>query len=186
MAAVDLVGATVSKLENDWNLYVRRIASGDQLALATLYDASNHLVYGLALRVLGNPADAEEVTLDTYSQIWRTAASFDPQRGSVAAWLITMARSRAIDKRRNGTGRREWPLAKADGVAGPFVEPDTGNGPVRAALAALAPEQREAIELAFWFGFSHSELAARLHQPLGTIKTRIRLGIIKLRAQLGA
>jgi RNA polymerase sigma-70 factor, ECF subfamily len=180
------VGTTATELKDKWSAYVERIADGDQQALAALYDASNQLVYGLALRILNNPADAEEVTLDTYSQIWRTACRFDAERGSVTAWLMTMARSRAIDKRRSGAGRYEWPLAKADDVVGAPAHMENGNGTVRAALAALAPEQREAIELAYWFGFSHTELAAHLGQPLGTIKTRIRLGIIKLRAQLGA
>jgi RNA polymerase sigma-70 factor (ECF subfamily) len=168
---------------------VRRIAAGDQSALAALYDTTNRLIYGMALRILGNPADAEEVTLDIYTQVWRNASNFDERRGSVVAWLTTMARSRSIDRLRSATNRsrREEPLADLDTPAvGPApMQPGVGRE-VQAALKTLAPEQREAIELAYWYGYSHSELAARLGQPLGTVKTRIRMGMMKLRSQLGA
>jgi RNA polymerase sigma-70 factor (ECF subfamily) len=140
----------------------------------------------MALRILENPADAEEVTLDIYTQVWRSASNFDERRGSVIAWLVTMARSRAIDRLRSGAsrGRREEALMdlNAAAVEAP-VQPGVGRE-VHAALKTLAPEQREAIELAFWYGYSHSELAARLSQPLGTVKTRIRTGMMKLRSQL--
>jgi len=187
MATFNPLGIQPLDFEPNWHSYVARIAEGDQQALGLLYDATNHIVYGLALRILGNPADAEEVTLDTYSQIWRNAARFDAERGSVAAWLLTMARSRAIDRLRSGVFRNSYeaPLTEIAFSAGkPQADPAAGHQ-VQTALATLAPEQREAIELAYWFGFSHTELAARLGQPLGTIKTRIRLGMIKLRSQLG-
>jgi RNA polymerase sigma-70 factor (ECF subfamily) len=187
--AFEPAGAPRTDLERTWRAYVQRIAAADQAALAALYDATNRLIYGMALRILGNPADAEEVTLDIYTQVWRSASNFDERRGSVAAWLMTMARSRAIDRLRSGANRsrREESLMELDGVA-------TGQAPmhlgvereVQAALRALAPEQREAIELAYWYGYSHAELAARLGQPLGTVKTRIRMGMMKLRSQLGA
>lgn len=187
--AFEPAGAPRTDLERTWRAYVQRIAAADQAALAALYDATNRLIYGMALRILGNPADAEEVTLDIYTQVWRSASNFDERRGSVVAWLMTMARSRAIDRLRSGANRsrREESLIELDGVA-------TGQAPmhlgvereVQAALRALAPEQREAIELAYWYGYSHAELAARLGQPLGTVKTRIRMGMMKLRSQLGA
>jgi len=168
---------------------VRSIAAGDQAALASLYDATNRLIYGMTLRILGNPADAEEVTLDIYTQVWRGASNFDEGRGSVVAWLTTMARSRAIDRlrARANRGRREEALMDLDNAA-PAQSPTLPGveREVQAALRALAPEQREAIELAYWFGYSHSELAARLGQPLGTVKTRIRMGMMRLRSQLGA
>jgi len=177
----------MSAFEPAWTGYVRRIAAADHDALAALYDATNRLIYGMALRILENPADAEEVTLDIYTQVWRSASTFDERRGSVIAWLMTMARSRAIDRLRAGghRSRREEPLMALDGAAAvrPPMQPGVGRE-VHAALKTLAPEQREAIELAYWYGYSHSELAARLGQPLGTVKTRIRTGMMKLRSQL--
>jgi RNA polymerase sigma-70 factor (ECF subfamily) len=187
MPAFESAGASRTDLERTWNGYVRRIAAADQEAMASLYDATNRLIYGMALRILGNPADAEEVALDVYTQVWRSAANFDERRGSVVAWLANMARSRAIDRLRSRANRswREESLMELDGAA---VETplQTGVGrEVQAALNTLSPEQREAIELAYWYGYSHSELSARLGQPLGTVKTRIRTGMINLRSQLG-
>jgi len=188
MPAFEPAGASRTDVERTWTGYVRRIAAADQAALADLYDASNRLIYGMALRILGNPADAEEVTLDIYTQVWRSASSFDDRRGSVIAWLTTMARSRAVDRLRSATNRsrREGPLLDLNtpAAAPTLVQPGVGQE-VQAALGTLAPEQREAIELAYWYGYSHSELAARLRQPLGTVKTRIRTGMIKLRSELG-
>ncbi len=182
------------ELEVFWSQCVKRIASGESEALGRLYDGTHPLVYGLALRVLGDIRDAEEVTLDVYTQVWRTAGSFDSRRGTVSAWVVMLARSRAIDRLRSGAIRRrreetlsEWFEAPAAG-ASPEEASLLGQQQrrVRAALATLVPEQREAIELAFFSGLSHSELAARLGQPLGTVKTRIRLGMMKLRELLGA
>ena len=188
MAAYEPAGVPRTELEHVWIGYVRRIVVADQGALASLYDATNHLVYGLALRILSNPADAEEVTLDIYTHVWRGASNFDERRGSVLAWLMTIARTRSIDRLRllASRSRREEPWSERPGatVSQPLVQPGVGRE-VEAALSALAPEQREAIELAYWYGYSHTELAGRLGQPLGTIKTRIRLGMMKLRSQLG-
>ncbi len=167
---------------------MRRIAESDQAALAALYDATNHLIYGMALRILGNQADAEEVTLDIYSQVWRGASGFAQERGSVVAWLMIMARSRAIDKLRSRANRirREEPLSDLDAAKTGPASPEPGVArEVQTALKTLAPEQREVIELAYWYGYSHSELAERLGQPLGTVKTRIRMGMMKLRSELG-
>jgi RNA polymerase sigma-70 factor, ECF subfamily len=172
-----------AELDSTWAGHITSLAGGDQQALAAFYDATNRLVYSMALRILGSPADAEEVTLDTYTQVWRTAPGFDPQRGSVLAWLTMLTRSRAIDRLRGMASRaRQEPPGEltSQGSADPYVA-----RAVQDALNALAPEQREVIELAYWYGYSHSELAERLGQPLGTIKTRIRLGMLKLRAQLG-
>jgi RNA polymerase sigma-70 factor, ECF subfamily len=173
--------------------YVPRIAAGDESALAALYDESNQLVYSTALRILRDPADAEEATLDVYLQVWRTAQNYNERRGSVGAWLVMLARSRAIDRLRSRRSREELEGPQKD-----YVEVrSTGQGPeqeaqvhqqrrrVLSALDALPPEQREAVELAFFSGFTHSELAVRLSQPLGTVKTRIRNGMMKLRELLG-
>jgi RNA polymerase sigma-70 factor (ECF subfamily) len=189
MPALNPAGDPRAEMERAWSGYVRRIAAADQAALAAFYDATNHLIYGMALRILGNPADAEEVTLDFFTQVWRSAATFDAGRGSCVAWLMTIARSRAIDRLRSSgkhTGR-EQPLQEFDAPSSSPATAQLGiRREVQAAMQSLQPEQREAIELAYWYGYSHSELAARLGQPLGTVKTRIRMGMMKLRTQLGA
>jgi len=175
-----------------WTGYVTGCRHGDQTALARLYDESCSLVYSIACRVVGNDEDAEEVTLDVYTQVWRTAAGYDPERGTVTAWLATMARSRAIDKVRSRSIR-----VGAEQALEPHFELSSGEaGPedsavmsqqrrrVRAALEALNPDQRRAIELAYFSGLTNAELAAYLGEPLGTVKTRIRLGMMKLRELL--
>ncbi|MBI1786139.1 MAG: sigma-70 family RNA polymerase sigma factor [Acidobacteria bacterium] len=174
--------------ENAWANYVRRAAAGDQAALGALYDATHHLVYGAALRIVGNTADAEEVTLDVFTQVWKSAASFDGQRGPVISWLMTLTRSRAIDRLRSQAGRSrlEAPLsAFPDVFRSTLPSPESAwERSVRAALETLAPDQRELIDLAYYSGYTHSELAVKLGQPLGTIKTRIRAAMTRLRALL--
>lgn len=171
---------------------VQRIAKNDQSALATLYDETNRLAYGLILRVLGDASIAEEVLLDVYTQIWRQAANYDTGRGSPIAWLMTIARTRAIDRLRSGwqDRQRKEPLDllndRETGAASPEEATVASERQkfVRAALSALTPEQREVIELAYYGGLSHSEIALKLNQPLGTVKTRTRLGMMKLREAL--
>jgi RNA polymerase sigma-70 factor (ECF subfamily) len=171
---------------------VGRVATGDQSALATLYDTTNRLIYGLILRVLSEAGAAEEVLLDVYTQVWRQAASYDTQRGSPLAWLTTIARSRAIDRLRSGwqTQQRQESLDVISDRETNAASPEEATVMserqrlVRQALAQLSPEQREVIELAYYSGLSHSEIAARLGQPLGTVKTRTRLGMMKLRDAL--
>ena len=190
-------GKTVDSMESrarDQELisYVQGIAKGDQAALAALYDSTNRLIYGLILRVLGDAGTAEEVLLDVYTQVWRQATSYDTSRGMPLAWLTTIARSRAIDRLRSGwqDQRRKEPmdLLKDRETAAASPEDMTVISErqrfVRSALALLSPEQREVIELAYYGGLSHSEIAAKLNQPLGTVKTRTRLGMIKLREAL--
>jgi len=175
-----------------WNQYVRRTARGDERALAALYDGTRTLVYSLALRIVGAPPDAEEVALDVYTQVWRNAGQFDHTRGNVLAWLMMLTRSRAIDHLRSGASRRQreelWSEAVEPACSHENPEQETAlreqQRMVRSALAMLSAEQREAIELAFFSGLSHSELAGRLGQPVGTVKTRIRLGMMKLRKLL--
>lgn len=171
---------------------IRGAADGDQQALAALYDATNRAVYGLLLRILGDAGAAEEVLLDVFTQVWRQAAGYSAERGSPMAWLTTIARSRAIDRLRRTRQERERTepldaLAQISG-GGPSVEQDVlereRGAVVRAALEALPPEQREVIELAYFGGLSHSEIAAARGLPLGTVKTRTRLGLGRLRESL--
>ena len=185
--AVVPVVALADSGESAWLEYLRRITLGEHAALGSLYDDTNRLVYGSAMRILRDQADAEEVTLDVYMQIWRNASSFDRQRGSVIAWLMTLTRSRAIDRLRSGNvrSRYEQPVEGVDQIASAAPQPVFGlERAVQIALNSLAPEQREAIQLAYYSGYSHSELAERLGEPLGTVKTRIRLGMMKLRSLL--
>jgi RNA polymerase sigma-70 factor (ECF subfamily) len=170
---------------------IREVAEGDEQALASLYDATSRTIYGLLLRILSDPPSAEEVLLDVYTQVWRRAASYSPARGKPLAWLTTIARSRAIDRVRRGRQEQQHavPLDEAVCAAGgESVEEGVRAGEVRAvvraALDALAPEQREVIELAYYGGMSHSEIAAARGLPLGTVKTRTRLGMMRLREML--
>jgi RNA polymerase sigma-70 factor (ECF subfamily) len=185
------VRASVSDRDAQWNSYVQRAAAGDQQAFAKLYDESSHVVYSVAIRILGNEADAEEVTVDVYTQVWKTAARFSLERGSVNAWIIMLARSRAIDRFRSRSRLKvEEPVDAVMEVPGKGPDPEevsvwTQHGDrIRAALASISPEQRQAIELAFFSGYTQSELAEHLGEPLGTVKTRIRLGMMKLKEQL--
>lgn len=170
---------------------IKRVAGGDQSALTLLYDATSRLAYGLVLRVLNDAATAEEVLLDVYMQVWRQASHYDEGRGTPLAWLLTIARSRAIDRLRSGKSEKQHhepienatPIASLTDVASAAVASET-QGIVRSALRSLAPEQREVIELAYYLGLTHTEIAARLGQPLGTVKTRTRLGMMKLRETL--
>jgi len=179
--------------EAAWKDYVRRCAKEETAALAKLYDESSAVVFAVAVRMVGNEADAEEVTLDTYTQLWRTASGYDPERGSVSAWLVTIARSRAIDKLRARTARThlEDPLEGAAEPRATCASPEENSilnqrrRQVIAALDQLPADQRRALELAYFSGLAHAELAERLGQPLGTVKTRIRLGMMKMRELLG-
>lgn len=182
----------VNQRESAWLGLVQKMAGGDQDALATLYDQTSGVLYALALRVVRNREDAEEVVLDVYSRAWRLARNFDPARGGVLTWLIMMTRSIAIDRLRSGAAKAE----KTEALDEPRQEAAGDPDPeltamfreqrerINAALDQLPPEQRQAVELAFFGGLSHSEMADRLGVPLGTIKTRVRLGLARLRGSL--
>jgi len=178
--------------DQDWTALIKRVADGDQSALATLYDSTSRLIFGLILRVVNDRSTAEEVLLDVYTQVWRQAASYDSKRGAPLAWLMTIARTRGIDRLRSGrheNQNKESLDAIGDVTAGTeSPEAETVNSErrqlVRIALETLSVEQREVIELAYYSGLSHSEIALRLGQPLGTVKTRTRLGMMKLRDML--
>ena len=177
---------------------VARVAAGDAEALGALYDRHAAAVYGLALALVRDPGDADDVVASTFAQLWRTAARFDAARGSVGAWITMTARSRALDLLRAGR-RRDRAVARAaaadaDGLASPVggsgeaadagVERQEVARAVRASLATLPAAQRQAIELAFFDGLSHGDVARALDQPLGTVKTRIRDGLRRLRGAL--
>jgi len=166
-----------------------RMARGEGDAVAELYDRHARPIYSLALRILGDTTEAEDIVQEVFSQAWKQAARYNASRGAVGAWLLTLARSRAIDRLR---AKRARPGDVSDErVAGQLV--DTGPpadllvlsseqvARVRAALDELPLLQRAAIELAYYEGLTHAEIADRLEQPLGTVKTRIRLAMLKLR-----
>jgi len=178
--------------EQEWVGFLARIAAGDQSALAELYDASSAKVFGLAMKILGDRDAAEEVTVDVYTQVWRKIASYDAQRGTPGSWLMTMTKNRAIDgfRSRYLERGRQVPLDEAAELPGHEATPEQYSAGlerqrlVQAALAMLSTEQRQAIALAYYWGMSQSEIADRLKLPLGTVKTRMRLGMIRLREVL--
>lgn len=179
--------------EARWRKCLENVASGDTQAINCLYEDTAALLYSIALRILGNQADAEEVLLDVFEQVWRSARNFDPARGTVWRWLVLLTRSRAVDRLRVSEARRdrEQPVISARwAISSEEKLPDQASifsqqqSRVRRALSALPDEQRRAIELAYFSEYTHSEIAALLDVPLGTIKTRIRAGMDKLRAAL--
>ena len=162
---------------------IRRLTAGDQRALGEFYDLYAGLVNGLAIRILRDRTEAEDVVQEVFVQVWRQAARFDPTRGSPEAWICTMARTRALDRLRRRTSRREEP---EEAAPGPTEAPKTEEAlAVRKAMDALSADQRKALELAYYEGLTQSEIAERLGEPLGTIKTRIRTAMIRLRDVLG-
>ncbi len=176
---------------------IAKAAEGDERAIASLYDRYGGVLYAVAYRIVGQRADAEEVVIEAFSQAWREAPRFESARGSVAGWLTMLARSRALDlvraraRRERITAaaaadRPETSPAMGDWRADPATSYDHSERrrQVQDALQVLSAPQRQAIELAFFEGLSQSEIAARLQEPLGTIKTRVRLGMQKLRESL--
>jgi len=171
---------------------VRRVAHGDADAFARLYDATSTRIYGVVWRVLRSADHAAEVTQEVYTEVWRQAARFEESKGSVTAWITTMAHRRAVDRVRSVTSEvaRDEHYARAD----PGREVDDvwervaqryDSERVRKGLEQLTPIQREALTLAYFGGFTQSQVAERLKVPLGTVKTRVRDGLISLRSVLG-
>ncbi|MBL8044284.1 MAG: sigma-70 family RNA polymerase sigma factor [Nitrospira sp.] len=178
--------------EQEWAGLLARIAVGDQSALAELYDVSSAKVFGLAMKILGDHAAAEETTLDVYTQVWRRISTYNAVRGTPGSWLMTLAKNRAIDRFRSSylERGRHVPLEQAAELPGHEDTPEQYSAGlerqrfVQEALASLSVEQRQAIALAYYWGLSQSEIADQLKLPLGTVKTRVRLGLIKLREVL--
>lgn len=180
---------------HDWELVelIGRTAQRDEEALGTLYDKTGSHVYGLGFRVLGDTTMAEEVTMDVFLQVWRQAGQFDQSRGKPMVWLTVLTRSRAIDRLRVGKKDRicrqsmeeiSEIMSKERNPEQHSVQSEQGRI-VRHGLYSLPPEQREVIELGYFDGLSQSEIAQRTGQPIGTVKTRVRLGMVKLRTLLG-
>jgi len=191
LAALAAVGDT-SGADAD-RLIVRRMAGGDQVALGDLYDRHARLLYSLALRIVRERSDAEDVLQETFAQVWRQANRFESSRGTVVGWLVTVTRSRALDRLRQRRTQRELP-GDFDRLADSLPDPSRGldlqlvtaeqADRVRQALAALPDELRIPLELAYYEGLSQSEIAERLQTPLGTIKTRMRQTLHRLRDAL--
>src|ERR1051326_5473030 len=166
------------------------MAARDQSALADLYDRYGGLAYGVALRVLGDPGRAEDTVQEAFLKLWHGAAGFDPARGSLRTWLITVVRNRAIDQLRGRSLRERRELALQPevtaGAAGPEEEAAASEerSAVRAALATLPEEQRQAVLLAYFGGFTQAEIAELAGVPLSTVKGRMRLALDKLAAYL--
>lgn len=167
---------------------LRRLARGDRDAVAELYDRHAGRVLGLALRIVRDSSDAEDVVQEVFSQAWRTAPNYEASRGTVAGWLLMMARSRAIDRVRARQARRDAGVEPdpetIPSTAVPVPEQIIANqqaARVRGAMAGLPVEQRTALELAYFEGLTQSEIAERLQIPLGTVKTRIRAALAFLR-----
>lgn len=190
-AVADATAAPVSR-EVDEATLLTAVARGDQAAFAALYDRISPLVHGVVRRVVRDPAQSEEVTQEVLVELWRTAVRFDPDRGSARAWILTMAHRRAIDRVRSEQSARD----RTERVAGrehvrPFddvaeqVETSLDHDRVRAALGTLTELQRQAVELAYYQGYTYREVAELLETPLGTIKTRMRDGLIRLRDAMG-
>jgi RNA polymerase sigma-70 factor (ECF subfamily) len=172
---------------------IERIALGQQDALAQLYDETSPMINGFLLRMLEHPEDAEEVLLDVYMKAWKFASSYTEERGTVPAWLVTMARNAAIDRIRQRRAQPRVMAFEGESSAEPAsvaaspeeqVSQSERSSRVQRVLRELPREQREAVVLAFFGGLTHAELAERLGEPLGTVKGRIRMGLARLRSLL--
>lgn len=174
---------------------LEKVAAGDVAAFEELYARHSPLVYSLLLRILGNADDAREVLQEAFIQVWRRASLYDASRGSEIAWLISVARSRGIDRvrarrvmvNRESEAAQEISKAVSNVVTNEALNDAIANersAAVREALAELPEAQRSALELAYFGGYSQSEIAERLSEPLGTVKTRMQLGMRKLRERL--
>jgi RNA polymerase sigma-70 factor (ECF subfamily) len=170
---------------------LRRAGRGDQDAFADLYDALSPLVHGVVLKVVRDPAQSEEVTQEVFVELWRLAARFDETRGSVTSWVATVAHRRAIDRVRSEQSARDRVARQVSSIVRDFddvtdeVESKFERARVRRALERLTGVQREAVELAYFGGHTYREVAVLLDVAEGTVKTRIRDGMIRLRDELG-
>ena len=169
---------------------LRALARGDQTALASIYDRYRLILFGLVMRILHDRAEAEEVLQETFLQVWRRAGDFDEARGRAFTWLVTIARSRALDRLRASASRgrvaseaAQMPRDEVGDAAEDALRSEQGKV-VRQALTELPSEQRQTLLLAYFEGLTQTEIAARLGDPLGTVKTRMRAGMIKLRELL--
>ena len=178
----DVASLVISKAAEDATLLVK-VEQGDQLAMASLFDHYSGIVYSVALRVLRDAGQAEDVMQDIFIQIWKKPGAFVSGRGSLGAWLAVVARNRAIDslRRRRPTDSVEDVVLASATDLGAEAERNALMEKVRVYMSQLPVEQRKSVELAYFEGMSHSEIAERTGDPLGTVKTRIRLALITLR-----
>lgn len=178
---------------HDLAVLIERVADRDESALGLVYEDTSATVYGLAHRILGDREQAQECVTDVFHQVWKRSRTYDPDRGGPEAWLIALTRSRALDRLRSERARHralrigETPEPRS-GLPGPMQSSVLAewSQSARDALQRLPPEQREAIQVAYFQGLSQSEVAQALNQPLGTIKTRMRNGMRRLRELLGS
>jgi RNA polymerase sigma-70 factor (ECF subfamily) len=174
--------------EGEWVVLVQSVAAGDQGALHALYERAHRAVFTLIMRITANRETAEEVTLDVFHDVWRHASRYEEVDGTVLGWIMIQARSRAIDRLRFDQRKKRVPREPGDplpvaGTPNPddLIALKQKSQTLRAALAVLTPDERKAIEAAYFSELTYAEVAARLNHPLGTIKTRIRSGLHKLR-----
>jgi RNA polymerase sigma-70 factor (ECF subfamily) len=177
--------------EDDWAQLVQAVAAGNQMALHGLYERAHRVVFTLAMRITANRETAEEVTLDVFHDVWRRASRYDARNGTVLGWIMNQARARAIDRlrfeqRKKRTEPSEQLPASDTHYGHDALELKQQCRLLQAALVVLTPDEKRAIEAAFFSELTHAEVAARLNQPLGTVKTRIRSGLHKLRQALAA
>lgn len=180
--AMRVSGTQVSNRKDEAAL-IERIRAGDESAMTDLYDRYSGIVYGVALRVLGDAAAAEDVLQEVFLQLWRNPQAFDADRGALAPWLAVIARNRAIDvvrKRPMEQDIEELPISTGLNLEDEAAE-RMAISKIRAVLAQLPQEQRRALEMAFFEGMTHTEIAGKTGEPLGTVKTRIRSGLLALR-----
>jgi RNA polymerase sigma-70 factor (ECF subfamily) len=187
----DILYADTSKVrisEDEWLEFLRDIAGGDQRALYSLYERTHRIVFTLIVRITMNRETAEEVTLDVFYEVWRKASTYDPGNGSVVGWIMNQARSRAIDRLRFDQRKKRvntYPHSLRPTTD--IVDPqqaclfDEQSRLLQDALKVLTTEERKAIETAFFSELTYEQTARKLNQPLGTVKTRIRSGLEKLR-----
>ncbi len=189
----DAASARRSRADADRAL-LRRVAEGEEAALGKLYDEWAHRVHWVAMTLLRDVDDADDVVEETFWQVWRTAKGYEEGRGAPSSWLLMIARSRAIDRLRARRRRGDWTAASSGWRELGDVDPTAGlidsdaelhmegrKAALMSAMRSLPQEQREALDLAFFDGLSHTEIAERTSLPLGTVKTRIRLAMEKLR-----
>jgi len=179
--------------EQDWVGLVQAVAAGDQLALHALYERTHRLVFTLIVRITASRETAEELTLDVFYDLWRRASHYDAANGTVLGWIMNQARSRAVDRLRFEHRKKRFDPDASDLLSA--IEPSEDHDTVerkeqerelQGALTVLTPDERQAIAAAFFLELTYAEVALRLNQPLGTIKTRIRSGLHKLRQALAA
>lgn len=190
----DLLYAGKAKIrvsEEDWVRLVRSVAAGDQLALHAVYERTHRIAFTLIMRITNNRETAEELTLDVFHDVWRRASKYDAAGGTVVGWIMNQARCRAIDRLRFEQRKKrinphaDSPLpASAPSDPHDAVDLSEQGHLLRSALSLLTPDERQVIETAFFADLPYAEVAARLNQPLGTVKTRIRSGLAKLRQAL--